>query len=353
MAEWALRRASGRPGAAVPGRGVVGRRHPRDDGRRTASASGPRPQFHVRSKVRPWSGTMADVDRRRPFVRRPRWPQTASGPATSWCSSCPTGSRPGSRSGPPPTSVPSWCRSCTSTAPRRSTTSSTPPNPAVVITADRFGLTDHLAVWEGLLADRPGPRWLVVGDTPAASLPARATRVRGSPRRTRRSPSRVAVDPDAPALIAFTSGTTKDPKGVIHSHRTITCEARQLDLHVPEGRSAHHHRRAGGPLHRDAQRLRRAAAPRPPREHGRRVGSGRDPAPDARPRTSAWAAAPPSSSPASSTTPTSPTSTSPACPSPGSAGRRCPPPSPSGRRSSASRRSAPTGAPSTRRSPAR
>ncbi|MFW0787056.1 AMP-binding protein [Gordonia sp. CPCC 206044] len=36
------------------------------------------------------------------------------------------------------------------------------------------------------------------------------------------------TDPDAPALIAYTSGTTRDPKGVIHTHQTLTFETRQL-----------------------------------------------------------------------------------------------------------------------------
>lgn len=44
----------------------------------------------------------------------------------------------------------------------------------------------------------------------------------------------VDTDPAKPALIAFTSGTTRDPKGVLHGHQTLGCEIRQLNAnHSP------------------------------------------------------------------------------------------------------------------------
>jgi acyl-CoA synthetase len=105
--------------------------------------------------------------------------------------------------------------------------------PAVVITPDRFGTIDHLAIHAEHLG-RLGAPWAVVGDTPADELPAgafafdevlSAEPVEGP----------ADVDPDAPALVAFTSGTTRDPKGVIHSHRSIGFEARQLSAMTPTG----------------------------------------------------------------------------------------------------------------------
>ncbi len=37
-----------------------------------------------------------------------------------------------------------------------------------------------------------------------------------------------AVDPDRPATIAYTSGTTADTKGVVHTHRSFLAKIRQL-----------------------------------------------------------------------------------------------------------------------------
>ncbi len=106
--------------------------------------------------------------------------------------------------------------------------------PDVIITPDRFGHADYLSVYDDLLAGGRAPLWLVVGDTPSTALPSIATgfeeMLHGDP-----VSGPAEIDPDAPAIIGFTSGTTRDPKGVIHSHRTIGFETRQLDYMFPKG----------------------------------------------------------------------------------------------------------------------
>jgi acyl-CoA synthetase (AMP-forming)/AMP-acid ligase II len=102
------------------------------------------------------------------------------------------------------------------------------------VTADRFGHNDYLANYADLPADHPGARWLVAAGDPDGDLPPGAVPF-GSYLGADPLDAPLPVDPDAPAIIGFTSGTTRDPKGVIHSHRTIGCETRQLDHMFPQG----------------------------------------------------------------------------------------------------------------------
>ncbi len=104
-------------------------------------------------------------------------------------------------------------------------------SPDVVVTADRFGHSDYLAMYEDLLTGRD-LLWLVAGNTAADQLPKAAIAfeqmLEAAPME---DPEQ--VDADQPALVGFTSGTTRDPKGVVHSHRTMAFEARQLGSMFP------------------------------------------------------------------------------------------------------------------------
>jgi acyl-CoA synthetase len=84
-------------------------------------------------------------------------------------------------------------------------------SPQVVVTADRFGRNDYLETYAGPISGRPGTRWLVVGDPPAGGLPAPAvpfdSYLGADP-----VDGPLPVDPGSPAIIGFTSGTTRDPK---------------------------------------------------------------------------------------------------------------------------------------------
>jgi acyl-CoA synthetase len=99
-----------------------------------------------------------------------------------------------------------------------------------LITADTFGHLDYVANLDTMRTDLPDLEWAaVVGDDPGPNLRF-SDLIADTP-----IDGPEAVDPSTPALVAYTSGTTSDPKGVMHSHRTIGAEIRQLGAIQPAG----------------------------------------------------------------------------------------------------------------------
>ncbi|KAA0233349.1 MAG: AMP-dependent synthetase [Actinobacteria bacterium] len=99
-----------------------------------------------------------------------------------------------------------------------------------LITADEFGWLDYLANLDKVKGDLADLEHVIV--IPMSDDAPNLGELSGS------APfgEELVVSPEAPALLAYTSGTTANPKGVIHSHQSIVAEIAQLGDIQPEQR---------------------------------------------------------------------------------------------------------------------
>ena len=167
-----------------------------------------------------------------PRSRRPGWSR-----ATSSRSSCRTGAKRSSRSTASRWVATCSCRSCTSTAPRRCASSSarvgrgrtsrpTATATSTISTSSTARAQASCRIcsctsWSGRRTRAPGEPvhrvgWEVVDDASPATTIA-------------------AADPDDVCVLAYTSGTTSDPKGVMHSHRTLLAELVHMRAWITPG----------------------------------------------------------------------------------------------------------------------
>ncbi|HEY8217543.1 MAG TPA: AMP-binding protein [Acidimicrobiia bacterium] len=91
----------------------------------------------------------------------------------------------------------------------------------VHLTADRFGHSDYLAALDEARPEAPELEDVFVVGSAGDGYSSFADLVDAEP-----IASPIAVDPSSAAFIAYTSGTTANPKGVVHSHRSAVAEVR-------------------------------------------------------------------------------------------------------------------------------
>ncbi|MCB0996520.1 MAG: AMP-binding protein, partial [Acidimicrobiales bacterium] len=108
------------------------------------------------------------------------------------------------------------------------------------ISPDRYGHVDYLDIVDGAAPDAlPELDLHLVVPTSNAPVPDAPARIRrmlwDDIEQSAPATELGAPDPDDVCVLAYTSGTTSDPKGVMHTHRTLLAELAHIALWVPRG----------------------------------------------------------------------------------------------------------------------
>jgi cyclohexanecarboxylate-CoA ligase len=98
--------------------------------------------------------------------------------------------------------------------------------PAVIVIPHRFRGFDYVAMYDGLLSAGDRPRPLVVVIRPDGPLPDGFVGLDDLPA-SESTVEAVGTSSDI-SLLLYTSGTTADPKGVLHSHDTLQYEVQSI-----------------------------------------------------------------------------------------------------------------------------
>jgi cyclohexanecarboxylate-CoA ligase len=105
-------------------------------------------------------------------------------------------------------------------------------DPRVVVIPHHFRSHDYVRMLENVLSTMPDPPIVVVvrpeGPLPAGFISFDTLLADGDTPGAAADPVPDSAEPDDIALLLYTSGTTADPKGVLHNHRTLGYENQSI-----------------------------------------------------------------------------------------------------------------------------